>query len=343
MSKSVFVSHATKDTPLVAALVDLIEDGLGVPENEIFCSSLPGFGIPPGENFVAYMREQIFEPKIVVLVLSKNYFASHFCLSELGAAWVKGHKIFPILVDPLTYADVKDVLLGTQVIRVGNDIEYNGLREALQSHGLANKSDTKWDIKRRAFVQKLPSILAELPVPEVVDLKAHQATIEKLARYQDELLQYEKEADALKKQIALLEVSKDAEAVKLIRSQSKNSNNIAKFDKLTEEISGLKFKLGGFEVFKFLLADHYGMHYSMDVRNYQEEFEEAALKKIVNLVDRSVYWNSTRPAYLRKLLKELDDLLSDDEVLSEIETHYASKEVPFETDNLEFWQGFYGL
>ena len=45
LSKSVFVSHATKDKELVAAIVDLIEDGIGVPESEIFCSSLDGYGI----------------------------------------------------------------------------------------------------------------------------------------------------------------------------------------------------------------------------------------------------------------------------------------------------------
>ncbi|MCZ4433172.1 toll/interleukin-1 receptor domain-containing protein [Agrobacterium sp. SOY23] len=343
MSKSVFVSHATKDVPLVAALVDLIEDGLGVPENEIFCSSLPGFGIPAGENFVSYMREQIFQPKVVVLVLSRNYFASHFCLSELGAAWVKGHKIFPVLVDPISYADVKDVLLGTQVIRVGNDIEYNWLRETLQAHGLATKSDTKWDIKRRAFVQKLPALLEELPSPDIVDPATHQAALDKLVQYQDELLRYEEQADQLKKQIALLEAAKDLEAVQVIRAQSTGTENLAKFDSLVNEIASMKYKIGGFEVFKFLLADHYDMHYSMDVRNYQDEYEEAALKKIVNLQDRSVNWDSARPARLRRLLKDLDGLLANDEVLQEIEMHYASKEVPFETDNLEFWQGFYGL
>ena len=343
MSKSVFVSHAAKDEPLVAALVVLIEDGLGVPEDEIFCSSLQGFGIPPGENFVSYMREQIFEPKIVVLVLSKNYFASHFCLSELGAAWVKGHKIFPILVDPLEYGDVKDVLLGTQVIKVGNDIQYNGLRESLQALGLAPKSDTKWDTKRRAFINKLSELLAQLPEPVLVDSAAHNAALEKLEQYQEELLRYEEQADQLKRQIALLEAAKDADAVKKIRAEASGTKNLTQFDELVNTVSSLKFKVGGPEVLKFLLADYYGLPYSMDMRNYGDDYEEAALKKIVDVPNRSVIWSSARPAELRRVLKELDALLSDDEVTAEIEAHYPEKEVPVETDNLEFWQAYYGL
>ncbi len=120
MSKSVFISHAVRDKALVKEIVDLIEDGMGVPEDEIFCSSLKGYGIPSGKNFVTYIKEQLIEPKVVVLVLTPAYFESRFCLSELGAAWVKSHEIFPILVPPLQYDDVKDVLLGRQLTQHGS-------------------------------------------------------------------------------------------------------------------------------------------------------------------------------------------------------------------------------
>ena len=88
MSKPVFVSHATIDRDLVAAIVDLIEDGIGVPESEIFCSSLDGYGIPTGENFINHVKAEIQEPKVVILVLTPSYFKSNFCLCEMGAAWV---------------------------------------------------------------------------------------------------------------------------------------------------------------------------------------------------------------------------------------------------------------
>jgi len=63
LSKSVFISHAVKDKPLVQEIVGLIEEGMGVPEDEIFCSSLDGCGIPSGKNFVMYIKEQLLEPK----------------------------------------------------------------------------------------------------------------------------------------------------------------------------------------------------------------------------------------------------------------------------------------
>jgi TIR domain len=93
LSKSVFISHAVRDRALVQEIVSLIEEGMGVPEEEIFCSSLNGYGIPNGKNFVTYIKEQLLEPKVVVLVLTPSYFVSKFCLSELGAAWIKSHDI----------------------------------------------------------------------------------------------------------------------------------------------------------------------------------------------------------------------------------------------------------
>ena len=42
----VFISHATEDKPLAEALSDLIEAGIGLTHDQIFCTSLAGQGIP---------------------------------------------------------------------------------------------------------------------------------------------------------------------------------------------------------------------------------------------------------------------------------------------------------
>lgn len=64
MEKLIFISHANKDKDLVEAIVELIEEGIGVPENQIFCSSLKGYGIPVGENFISYIKSQIQAPEL---------------------------------------------------------------------------------------------------------------------------------------------------------------------------------------------------------------------------------------------------------------------------------------
>ncbi|PJG51416.1 hypothetical protein CVM73_31075 [Bradyrhizobium forestalis] len=81
LSKSILISPAVRDKDLVKEIVELIEEGMGVPETEIFCSSLDGYGIPNGQNFVTYIKGQLLSPKVVVLVLTPAYFESKFCIA----------------------------------------------------------------------------------------------------------------------------------------------------------------------------------------------------------------------------------------------------------------------
>jgi hypothetical protein len=42
--KSIFISHAVKDKKLVDALIELLEGGIGLSKDAIFCSSSEGQG-----------------------------------------------------------------------------------------------------------------------------------------------------------------------------------------------------------------------------------------------------------------------------------------------------------
>jgi hypothetical protein len=55
-TREVFISHATEDKPLAEALGELIELGLGLSHDQIFCSSLAGQGIPSGTDFKSHIK-----------------------------------------------------------------------------------------------------------------------------------------------------------------------------------------------------------------------------------------------------------------------------------------------
>lgn len=216
-SKPLFISHAVADKQLVSALVEFLEEGIGVPENEIFCSSLKGKGIPAGKHFVEYIKEQITGPKIVILLLTKNYYESNFCLSELGAAWVKSHDIYPILVPPLTYDDVKDVLLGTQATKISDSIQLNELRETLAKKlRFKLKTSFKWDAKRDLFLEEASKIIPKLPKPHKVDRAEYEKLEVKNKEYLEGLKEYEKEVTDLKAVIEKIKKSKDKSEVSAI-------------------------------------------------------------------------------------------------------------------------------
>ncbi len=52
------------------------------------------------------MRAQIQHPKLVILLMTPSYMDSPFCLMELGATWALELTPLPVVVPPMSFADV---------------------------------------------------------------------------------------------------------------------------------------------------------------------------------------------------------------------------------------------
>ena len=340
MSKSVFISHAVRDKALAKEIVDLIEDGMGVPEDEIFCSSLDGYGIPSGQNFVTYIKSQLFQPKVVVLILTPAYFESKFCVSELGAAWIMSHEIFPILVPPLQYDDVKDVLLGIQVAKVDNDIKYNELLSALSAKlKFAPKSQTKWDTKRRSFLKAIEPLLKNVAGPSMVPAATIQAKDEQLAEARSELDASEEEIRELKERLTATEALKDKAAVAALKPSKNDKHLSEQFNAMTDAIKEYKSVLRSRVVLKFVLSDYYSKPYNIDWHSYKEEFEEAVRLEFLELEEgEKVIWSNKKMKALSKMLAALGEFVSENK--NRLESS-EGEDVPLSPSAQDFWEYHY--
>ena len=56
----VFISHSSNDIAFVNNLVTLLE-GIGLNADQLFCSSVPGYGIPIDVDIYDYLREQFHQ------------------------------------------------------------------------------------------------------------------------------------------------------------------------------------------------------------------------------------------------------------------------------------------
>ena len=342
--KSVFVSHAVVDAKIAEAIVDLLENGIGVPGDQIFCSSLEGYGIPTGENFVSFIKGQMERPDIVILLLTPNYFASKFCLCEMGAAWVKSHKIFPVLVPPLTYDAVQGVIASTQVAKIDNDIKYNEIREYLaEKLELQIKNGAKWDTERKKFINALPKLLGEMELPEVVNSEEHQTLKEQMQSAQLALSEYSEEVAALKEENKKLRKAKDsAEVAEIVRSTRKISGIEERFEALLEGISDFKGTVKSRPVMKFMLCDFYGQPFTPDLYHDSEDYEQAARRKLISLEDSpSVDWRNSKMKEFHGKLKDLENLLEEPDARELFKYHEKKYDFPLETDNEEFWNFHY--
>lgn len=80
----IFISHRTVDCDVA----DMIKDYLvntGIPNEKIFCSSLPGNDV--NEKIAPEVKMSLKESIINILILSKAYYESAYCLNEAGVVW----------------------------------------------------------------------------------------------------------------------------------------------------------------------------------------------------------------------------------------------------------------
>lgn len=203
----VFISHAAVDQPLVNDLRTLIAGTIGLqPGQELFQSSGAGTGVPAGEDFVDYIREQMDSSTFVIAVITASFLQSAFCLAEFGAVWLAAEEkpLFPICVPPVDQEELGAMLPGIHVARLD---ERKTLVQLLRriSEQFSREYDAEvGDDSITTFQAALPARLEKLAVPKLVPaekLEAAEATITSLGRQlveaRDEAVQERARADEI--------------------------------------------------------------------------------------------------------------------------------------------------
>jgi hypothetical protein len=338
--KRIFLSHSSKDKLLVDELTDLLTTGCDVSAKDILVTTLPGKGIPAGfHNYIEYLRQQIQQPALVVLLLSENYFASQFCLCELGATWALSLPSFPLVVPPLKKSEVRATLAVTQLGGVIDSEYLDELRDAVKLHLGAALPTATWSAKRDVFLRKLPRILKKIPRPNHVD---RSELIEAENRYKAALQDIDDrdaQIDVLKEKISELEACKDAAQVRKI--QRKFSSTDQEFERLCNEA---KRVLGRLEraTREALFSAMRGERYNPDDRDDQQDARRAEEFDEISIDERGCAPNSSHPRVgkAEDAVNELDrflEKLNDPEFAEQFEDQH---QFTASIRNREFWDKF---
>ena len=341
MSKDIFISHAVKDKKLADALVDLLQTGFGVNSDQIFCSSLESLGIPIGVNFVDYIKDEIQSPKVVLALITPNYLASQFCLCELGAAWAMYHQLFPLLVQPLTFEDVKGVLTGVQITEINSAMSLSELRDQFnKALGLKGDHSARWEAKRNAFLLKLPKILKKLPEVDQVSAMAHAKVVSELVDVKQYMVDQEVELDNLKALVAKLEKAKDKKEVADIkRVHSGEADALEQFEiEVGIQLEGLP------RCVSYVACKEIGLGQSVVINSFKDpdladDLQAAAGQQLIHVDDRGACsLNDSHPKIkkLMKLYRALDKFMEGASV-SLSEEFEMEHETTFSLGNSEYW------
>ena len=87
-ARKIFISHSSKDKALIEAFVEkILRLGIGVPADDIFCTSIETMGIKNGDDMRNHIRQNILGCDLALLMISSSYVKSSICLNEMGAVW----------------------------------------------------------------------------------------------------------------------------------------------------------------------------------------------------------------------------------------------------------------
>ncbi len=156
----IFISHSSEDSAIVTTFVEFLED-IGLKADQIFCSSVPGYGIPLDEDIYTSLKDEFTHFSLhVILFLSENYYSSVASLNEMGAAWALQSKYTIVLLPGYEFVEIKGAINPRQIaLKLDNPIndvkaKLGQLRDGLIGEfDLARIPEIRWEKKRDTFIE----------------------------------------------------------------------------------------------------------------------------------------------------------------------------------------------
>lgn len=154
----VFISHRTEDS----YVADMIRDylvSIGIPQDYIFVSSLPGNDV---KNIISKeVKEKIANSSVNIAILSKSYYESAYCLNEAGIIWL--------------HEDTPAIVIGMP------EISHENMHGFLNSDYKLRRLDNQGDISQ--IYDTVRTAIKAAPVSMSIATAASQKLIDKYSSY----------------------------------------------------------------------------------------------------------------------------------------------------------------
>ena len=173
--RKIFISHSSADQKFAEALIDLLNT-MGLGQEEIFCSSIPGYWIGNGKNFLDEIKTHFVNYDLfVIFIHSPRFYNSHVSLNEMGAAWVLQSEYCSFLTNDMEYDQMDAVVTSHEIaIKVNTYEAISRLNDwKMRILDWFSKSDIDaniWERKRNAFLETVSSLTYEIVHIKDVDL-----------------------------------------------------------------------------------------------------------------------------------------------------------------------------
>lgn len=157
-AKKIFISHSSKDKDIMEKFTDnLLQLGIGLKPEDIFCTSIEEMGIKNGENIREHIRENMKTADYSFLMISQNYKKSEICLNEMGAVWATDNRVRYYLLPDVDFNEIGWLCDVCKADKLGDPVVLDTLeRELTGFYGLSSRCGA-WSRQRQNFIGYLRS------------------------------------------------------------------------------------------------------------------------------------------------------------------------------------------
>ena len=168
-SPAIFISHAVKDKVIADTFFDVIlQNGLNIPKEAVFCTSTEGLGIRKGEDWRMAIHKTMAHSKIIFLLITPHYKESEICLCEMGAAWMMDDAlVLPYIIEPINYKSVGVIQEPIQIGKLLTEGGLDNIRDFIEEYGINHgKIDSeRWTVKKHKFITDIQTHISANPFP----------------------------------------------------------------------------------------------------------------------------------------------------------------------------------
>lgn len=277
----IFVSHSSKDKVLVDLFVhDILRLGSGMSEEEIFYTSCEGMDIKSGDDFRSAIRDALISAELTILIITPNYKASEVCLNEMGAAWVLGKKVVPLIVDPIDYESVGVLMRPKQIGFLNNKGVLNKLHDDILETFSKTKKTAIWDGHKETFISELEGRLKTTPFEPSRSKKEFDTLQKNFTDMKAALIELTREYQHLEDRFEKLKAAKSPEDVKAAEDLYKDTKLIDEFKSLNLDVKRA-LKQMSTAVASIILCEYFDQPYEIDTQGYKAALDEGVRRKFI--------------------------------------------------------------
>lgn len=150
----IFISHSTKNKELAEQVDELLQLGMGLGREKIFCTSFKET-LPTGQDFISMIKQNMKDCKMVIALITPEYLQSKFCVMELGAAWVQASYFCPVLAGGVDYKDLADTpLKSLQMRKIEQEDDWFAIYDEMVEQQIISKMGSRqFNAKLKDFLE----------------------------------------------------------------------------------------------------------------------------------------------------------------------------------------------